>query len=220
MRVYGITPSSLPREKFILKGVNNLTDTELVALVLGTGVKGHDVMRTSRKVVRLLSDCKDSVLLERLQEIPGVGRAQSMKVVASIELSKRLLKKSETEKKITCPEDVVEECWSLRGMRQENLYGIYLDAREFVVGKRLITRGSANFNVVHPREVFVPAIEFNAISIILVHNHPSGDASPSENDVSVTARIIQAGRILGIQVLDHLVVSKKRWTSMKESGVI
>jgi len=207
-----------PREKLAEKGPAALSDAELVAVVLGSGVKGRDVLQIASKIVKVMKDEFDKLSLHRLKQIEGVGFAKACQLLASMELARRYLIKEEN--KIQSPSDVLPLVADLRAKHQEYFVTISLNGANEVIEKRIVTVGLLNSSQIHPREVFADVITDRAASVILVHNHPSGSVSPSEDDIQITKQLVEAGRILGISVLDHIIVSKKGYISMKEKGFI
>ena len=212
-----------PREKLITKGSQNLKDEELLAILLGTGIKGKNVVEVSRQILKKYSkkrllqlDYKD------LSKIKGIGSAKACTILAAQELIKRALKiQDETLPIINSVKDVVAQAVYLRDKTREHLMTIYLNARnEMVWKKQSMFIGTLNANLVHPREIFKEALEHNAASVILVHNHPSGDSEPSQDDMEITKRIVEAGKIMGIDVLDHIIMTKTKVFSFKEKKLI
>ena len=212
-----------PREKLITKGSQNLKDEELLAILLGTGIKGKNVIEVSRQILKKYSkkrllqlDYKD------LSKIKGIGSAKACTILAAQELIKRALKiQDETLPIINSVKDVVAQAVYLRDKTREHLMTIYLNARnEMVWKKQSMFIGTLNANLVHPREIFKEALEHNAASVILVHNHPSGDSEPSQDDMEITKRIVEAGKIMGIDVLDHIIITKTKPFSFKEKKLI
>jgi len=207
-----------PREKLLEKGVEALKDYELVAILLGSGVKGKDVIKLSREIVKFLKQNFDSIDLEKLLQIHGLGIAKASQIVSAIELSKRYLLKQ--HKTITSAKDVYEELKEYYNKKQEYFLCFYLDGANRICQKRVITIGTLNQSLVHPREVFAPAIENRCASIIVAHNHPSGNLSPSSEDLSITHKLQQSGKILGIELLDHIIFTKDGFISLKEELLI
>jgi len=177
-----------PREKLLKKGVASLKDYELVAILLGTGIKGKDVIKLSKEIVKLFEDDFESLNLEKLLNIHGLGTAKASQLISSIELSKRYLIKQ--NKKISNASDVYEELKEYRNKQQEYFLCIYLDGANHICQREVITIGTLNQSLVHPREVFAPAIQNRCASIIVAHNHPSGVLKPSREDLAVTEQKI------------------------------
>ena len=211
-----------PRERLISKGTQNLKDEELLAILLRTGREGKNVLELARQV---LAEYPKKRLLkmqyEDLTKIKGIDSAKACTILAAIELVKRALKIGEaTLPIIHSTKDVIAQSVYLRDKTREHLMGIYLNARNEMVFKKPIFIGTLNANLVHPREIFNEALKQNAASVILVHNHPSGDAEPSQDDLEITKRILEAGKIMGIDVLDHVIITKNKVFSFKEKGLI
>jgi len=212
-----------PREKLIQKGPENLKDEELLAILLGTGIEGKNVIEVAKQILRKYS--KKRLLkmkYEDLSKIKGIGPAKACIILASQELFKRVLKvQDETLPIIRSTKDVIAQAVYLRDKTREHLMTIYLNARNEMVWKKQSTFiGTLNASIVHPREIFKEALEHNAASVILVHNHPSGDPEPSQDDLEITKRIIEAGKIMGIDVLDHVIITKTKVFSFKEKKLI
>ncbi len=205
-----------PREKLAAKGPEALSDPELLAVLLGSGVKGKDVFQVARDILRKLDKEKGKVDVKALVSIEGVGFARACQIIASLEFARRrLLKESIFIQKA---EDVLPLISHIADKKQEYFLCITLNGANEVIGNRVVTVGLLNTNQVHPREVFVDAISDRAASIILSHNHPSGLLKPSPDDMATTKQLVAAGKILGIPVLDHILITKKGHLSFKESG--
>lgn len=205
-----------PREKLSVKGPQALSDSELIAILIGRGVKGKDVFQVAHAVLRKLDKDKEKIDVKALVSIEGVGFAKACQIVASFELARRrLLKESIVIQKA---EDVLPLISYIAEKKQEYFLCVSLNGANEVIGNRLVTVGLLNANQVHPREVFVDAISDRAASIILAHNHPSGILKPSPDDIATTEQLVDAGKILGISVLDHIIITKKGHLSLKENG--
>jgi len=211
-----------PREKLISKGTQNLKDEELLAILLRTGREGKNVLELARQVLtkypkkRLLK-----MQYEDLIKIKGINSAKACTILAAIELVKRALEKGEeTLPIIRSTKDVIAQAVYMRDKTREHLMTIYLNARNEMIFKKPMFIGTLNANLVHPREIFQEALKQNAASVILVHNHPSGDPEPSQDDLEITKRILEAGKIMGIDVLDHVIITKNKIFSFKEKKLI
>ncbi len=206
-----------PREKLEKYGPEKLKDEELLAILLRTGTKKLDVMKLSQKILRDFKDEKIlDVSIKDLQNIHGLGLAKSCEIVACLEFGKRKLKDKKTNILLT-PKDVWVAMADIRGSKKEHFVVFYLDSRNQEIKREIISIGTINASLVHPREVFEGAIKNNASSIILVHNHPSGDTEPSQDDIEVTKKLVYAGKILDIQVIDHIIVTIKDFKSFRPS---
>ncbi len=203
-----------PREKLEKYGPNKLKDWELLAILLRTGTKDLDVAKLSQKILR---DFKDEKILEAsikdLQNIHGLGLVKACEIVACFELGKRKLKGKKTNILLT-PKDVWEAMSDIRSSKKEHFVVFYLNARNQEIEREIISVGTVNASLVHPREVFEGAIKNNATSIILAHNHPSGDTEPSQDDIEITKKLVHAGKILDIRVVDHVIVTDKEFLSI------
>lgn len=206
-----------PREKLADLGPSKLSTKELLAIVLGNGTKKEDVMAMSERVLkeygeRSLVHMTDPKRIAADMDIPLV---KAMQLVACGELGRRFFSRNQTGLPvIRVAEDVFEYTKDMRDLPREHLRGIYLDTHQRVIHDEVISIGTINSNIVHPREIFKSAIEHNAAAIILVHNHPSGVATPSISDIEVTKQVIEAGKIIGINLLDHVIVTKEGFMSV------
>ncbi len=207
-----------PREKLLKKGVKSLKDYELMAVLLGTGVRGKDVIKLSQEIIKLFEEDFENINLEKLFSIHGLGLAKASQILSSIELSRRYLIKQ--NKKITSAKDVFEELKEYHSKKQEYFLCIYLDGANHIVQTKVITIGILNQSLVHPREVYAYAIEKRCASIIVAHNHPSGVLSPSIEDINVTKRLKKSGEILGIELLDHVIFTNEGFIALKEEGLL
>jgi DNA repair protein RadC len=204
----------LPREKLEKYGPEKLSEAELLAILLRTGTKELNVIELAKKVLRKYEDKRVSeVSVEELKEIHGLGSAKACEIVACFELSRRVLKGKQV-RVLLSPRDVWDRMEDLRGSKREHFVVFYLDAREQEIKREVVSIGSLNESLVHPREVFESAIRFNAASIIVSHNHPSGDFEPSQADVEITRKLRHAGKLLGIEVTDHVIVTKESFKSI------
>jgi DNA repair protein RadC len=213
-----------PRERLRSRGAEALSAAELIALLLRTGVRDRDALDVARS---LLTHCGGLDGLEsarpcELDVVAGVGAAKSASLVAAFELGRRCATSRLPEgAALRSPEDVFRRfCARLRRLRQERFVAVLLDGRHRVIAEEVISQGTLTASLVHPREVFRPALQASAAALILVHNHPSGDPTPSPEDRAVTARLAQAGEILGIRVLDHVVVAERGYASLREDGAL
>ena len=202
-----------PREKLEKYGPEKLKDAELLAILLRTGTKELDVIKLSQKILRDFKDEKIlSVSIEELQKVHGLGLAKACEIVACLEFGKRKLKGKKTNILLT-PKDVWEAMSDIRGSKKEHFVVFYLDSRSQEIKREIISIGTISASLVHPREVFESAIKNNASSIILAHNHPSGDTEPSQDDIEVTKKLVHAGKILDIKVVEHVIVTNKEFNS-------
>ncbi len=205
-----------PREKLKMKGPAGLKNHELIAVLLGSGTKGQDVIKLSKAVEKLLDTDFEGLSLEKLTTVHGMGPAKAMQILAAIELSRRHLIKKNV--KIGCAEDVWRQLHEYADRKQEYFLAITLDGAGHIIQKRVVTVGTLNQSLVHPRELFADAITDRAAGVIIAHNHPSGQCFPSREDMRVTERIKEAGRLLGIELIDHVILTQNEWFSFAEEG--
>lgn len=209
---------SRPREKLREKGAASLTDEELVAAILGRGIEGVDIVTMAKNVARLIQEHKEKLSIEHLTAVPGMGLAKAAQILSAFELARRHLLKDAV--KISGAPDVLPLVADIVNKKQEYFICITLNGANEVIEKRIITIGLLNSSQIHPREVFADAIADRAAAVILAHNHPSGDLKPSSADAQTQRRLTEAGNIVGIRILDHIIVSKKGYFSFQESGLI
>ncbi|MBC8231059.1 DNA repair protein RadC [bacterium] len=217
-RIKELPEFSRPREKLKEKGVQSLSDIELIAIILGSGNKEQDVMTLSSKIAKLISENQEQISLEMLSNVEGIGLAKASKILAGFELARRYIVKESI--KITDAKDVLPLLNDIAGKQQEYFVCISLNGANEVIEKRIVTVGLLDKSQVHPREVFADVITDRAASVILSHNHPSGELKPSNSDLKIHEQLIEAGKILGIKVLDHIIISKKGYFSFQEEGLI
>ena len=195
-------------------GPGALTDAELVAVLIGS--VGAAARLVSAVNVRRIHHVPE----EELIQIQGIGPERARKVLAAAELGRRLWPDGDATPLVRGPESVYELTRDIRTMNREHFVGFYLNSRNQVLRREIISIGSLNASIVHPREVFLPAVALSAASVVLCHNHPSGDPTPSEEDLAITRRLLEAGRILGIDLLDHVVVARESYASFKERKLL
>jgi len=204
-----------PREKLLAMGAEGLTNAELLAIVLGKGQREKDVLTLAEEVVEKLSTLENDLDLETLKNISGIGLVKGCQIIASIEFSRRFLTVKK-KIKIRSPKDALPLLGSLRMGKQENVVVLTLDGHNQIIKLHSITLGLANQSQIHPRETFFPAIQDRAVSIMVAHNHPSGNLEPSESDLVATRRLVEVSKTMGIPVLDHLIVSEVGFLSIRE----
>lgn len=206
-----------PREKFLKKGPEALSKSDLLAILLGSGIKGKNVQKLSQQIIKKFGKNFLNITVDDLQKVSGIGQAKALQIASAISLVKRFYADDQTnEVVIKNSQDVVSLTYDLRTKKKEHLVCLYLNARNVLLKKEVVSVGLADKTLLHPREIFYPATELNAASVILVHNHPSGDSSPSEKDIEIVENITQAGGIMGIPVLDFVIVSEKGNYSFSE----
>ncbi|PIR57719.1 MAG: hypothetical protein COU71_02660 [Parcubacteria group bacterium CG10_big_fil_rev_8_21_14_0_10_38_31] len=196
-----------PREKLEKYGSGKLSDAELLAILLRTGTKDLNVLKLAQKILQKFEKEKFiNITIDELKTIHGLGPVKACEIIACFELGKRMLKGKKSSILLS-PKDVWERMEDIRGSKKEHFVVLYLDSRNQEIQREVISVGTLNESLVHPREVFESAIKNNAASIILAHNHPSGDLEPSEADIEITKKLIHAGKILDIRIADHVIVS-------------
>ena len=222
MKIKDLPKSDRPRERLIAKGAENLKDSELLAILLRTGTIGKNVIEIASQI---LSKYSKKRLLQMtytdLSKISGIDSAKATTLLAAFELSKRALEVNDTNLPvISDAKDAVAQLSDMRDLKKEHFVVLYLNAKNQLVHKETISMGTLNANLVHPREVFEPALKYSAAQIIAAHNHPSGDPRPSEDDRELTKRLTKAGKMMGIEVVDHVIVSKNIYFSFKEEKIL
>ncbi|WP_246941519.1 RadC family protein [Bacillus pinisoli] len=213
-----------PRERLVQDGATSLSNQELLAILLRTGSKESSVIQLANRLLtqfeglRLLKDAT----IEELTSIKGIGETKAIQIMAALELGRRVGRLQYDDRYvIRTPEDganyMMEE---MRFLSQEHFVCLYLNTKNQVLHRQTIFIGSLNASIVHPREVFKEAFKRSAASIICLHNHPSGDPSPSKEDIEVTKRLSECGKIIGIELLDHLIIGDQKYVSLKEKGYV
>lgn len=210
-----------PRERLVNYGPGALSDSELLALVLRTASRKENVVGLSQRILKEF-DMKglSRATVAELQEIYGVGAAKACQIVACFELGRRMWSlKGNGKMRILNARQVFEHLEPELGtLKKEHFLALYLNTKNYVLKKEVVSIGGLNANVVHPREIFQGALRESAASVILVHNHPSGDPSPSPQDLEITSKISEAGKVMGIEVLDHIIIGDGSFVSLKEQG--
>ncbi len=211
-----------PREKLQKYGIQKLNNKELLALILSSGTKNNNVLHVAQKVLKKLkkSDLNKPLNMELFKGIKGVGEVKAGKIIASLELAKRLINKQEELQNFHTPRDIYNRLTHIKNSKKEHFIVFYLDVKNNELAMETISIGTLTQSLVHPREVFEPAIKYLACKIIIAHNHPSGIVKPSYEDINVTKKLQKAGKILGIKLIDHIIVGKTNYFSFKEEGLI
>ena len=215
----------MPREKLEKQGPDSLSLAELIAIVFGTGYKNEGVLVLADRLLQEygsqgLTDVRSTAQLRQATGLPPV---KSCQMVACFELGRRLFgcrPKGSRVVAFRSPRDVYEFVCDMRSLRKEQLRGLYLNARNKIIHEEVISVGTITANLVHPAEVFRPALEYSAIGIIIVHNHPSGDPEPSDEDIAITSQLVQAASLLGLKLLDHIIVAEHGYRSLSEIGIL
>ncbi len=214
-----------PIEKLLLFGAENLTNTELLAIILGSGTRGENVLSLSQKVISKLDGINNIVDINYndITSIKGIKKVKASQIMALGELFKRFntLRANIKRSKISCSTDVVKLLMAEMGtLSQEILKLLVLNTKSEIVKVKDVFKGTLNSSIVHPREIFKEAIKNSGASIIICHNHPSGDPSPSREDINITQKIKESGKIIGIELLDHIIIGEHKYISLKEQGII
>lgn len=213
-------PDERPREKLIKNGAASLSDAELIAIIIRAGTKKYSAIDVARDLIDLYGNLSKlaSCDVSELQKIKGIGRTKAVQIAAVFELVRRVQAEPyDPSKIIRSPEDVAKYYIPrLRNLRQETFWVLMLNSANQIIREVKITEGILNASIVHPREVFRTAITESAASIILLHNHPSGNPQPSNDDIIITKKLVQTGEIVDIKVLDHLIIAGDSYTSLKK----
>ena len=213
-----------PRERFIHHGPQSLSNHELIAILLRTGTKDESVLQLSNRLLNHFEGLRllKSATLEEITEIKGIGSAKAIQILAAVEIGRRMANLNYTDRYvIRSPEDGAKYVMNdMRFLTQEHFVCLYLNTKNQVIHKQTVFIGSLNASIVHPREVFREALKRSAASVIALHNHPSGDPSPSREDIEVTKRLVECGKIIGIDLLDHLIIGENKFVSLKEKGYL
>lgn len=217
MKIKEMLKDSRPRERLVKSGVENLSDAEILALILEKGTKQENVIEMSDRLISKygldkLSECS----LKELQEIKGIGFAKACQILALFEFNKRHSQSKNPIKKITSAKDVFNHFHErLKDKKEEHFYILMLNTQNNIIGEQLISKGILDASIIHPREIFKPAIKNSASKIILVHNHPSGNSKPSDEDVQITKQIRKSSKQLDIDVTDHIIIGSNGYYSFK-----
>jgi DNA repair protein RadC len=206
-----------PRERFLKKGPDALSKSDLLAIVLGSGIKGKNVQKLAQQIIKKFSKTFLDVTVDDLQTIEGIGPVKALQIASAISLVKRFYEENNgNEILINNSKDVISLTYDLRVLKKEHLICLYLNARNVLMKKETITIGLLDKSLLHPREIFHPAVELNASNIILVHNHPSGNAEPSNKDKEIVKKISEAGNLMGIPVTDFIIIGGDQSYSFQE----
>ncbi|MCZ2259828.1 RadC family protein [Sporosarcina sp. G11-34] len=222
MMIRDVHLADRPRERLVRQGAASLSNQELIAILLGTGTRNESVLVLANRVLSSfdkIQDLKDATI-EEYMSVKGVGQAKAALLLAAVELGKRLYRKHTEERfTIRSPEDAASYLMTdMTSLNQEHFVVLFMNVKNEVLHKQTIFIGSLNSAIVHPREIFREAVKRSAASIICAHNHPSGSPSPSPEDIEVTKRLVDAGALMGIEVLDHVIIGDHQFISLKEKG--
>jgi DNA repair protein RadC len=217
-RIDQIPEADRPREKLLRKGAAALSDKELLAVLLGKGMPGLDVMTLAGKLARVIDEKGLAVRAEDLTSLAGVGTAKATLILAAIEFARRRIKPAGV--RIETPVDVLPLLHHYADRRQEHFLAVTINGANEVMGVRVISIGLVDRSPVHPREVFAEAVAERASGIIVAHNHPAGSLQPSPQDIDSTRQLKEAGRVIGIELLDHIIFNRTGYFSFLESGTL
>lgn len=218
-----------PYEKCLSQGAGALSDSELLAVILKTGTRGSSSLHLANEILKYLQNSSypglvglHYISLEELTKIHGIGRVKAIQLKCIGELSKRIATASARStlsfnNPVTIAQYYMER---LRHEEQEHMICVMLDSKNHLLGEQVLTKGISNATLITPREVYLAALQYHAVNLILVHNHPSGDPTPSKCDLEVTERIFDAGEMLGIALLDHIIIGDHRYISFREQGLL
>lgn len=213
-----------PRERMMSYGASALSHAELLAILLRTGTRQESAVHVAQRILKQIGSLRHLVDLsiEELTQIKGIGTAKAVQLKAGIELGQRLASSRHMEPvTIRSPRDAAELLSEqLRYLQKEHFVCLFLNTKNHVIAQETLSMGSLNASIVHPREVFRAAIKCSSASLVCAHNHPSGDPTPSPEDISLTSRLVEAGKIVGIDVLDHLIIGDGTFVSLKERGLM
>lgn len=225
IKVIDIPQEERPVEKLLISGPETLTNAELLAVILRTGTRGENIISLSTSIISEFNGL-DGLLdagINEITSIKGIKNIKASQILAVGELVKRInvLSLIKIEKVISSPNDIASLIMKeMSFLKQEVLKLIMLDTKNNIIGIKDVFKGSLNTSIVHPREIFKEAIKKSSSSIIICHNHPSGDPTPSKEDINITIRLKECSKIIGIDLLDHLIVGKNQYVSLKEKGII
>lgn len=214
--MYTLKKTEQPRELLLKEGSTVLSDSALLALVLGSGIKGKSVHTLAAEVIELITRTNGKPSIKEINTIQGLGPAKAAQITAVLELGRRLYNNKEFP--IRTPADAYDRLRHYGDLPQECFFCLSLNGANRIIATEMITKGLVNRTMVHPREVFISAIKNRSAGIIVAHNHPSGVLTPSKEDLQVNLRLQEAGKLIGIEVLDHLIFSSRGFISMVEEG--
>lgn len=220
--------SEMPYERFLSCGAQSLTNAELLAIILRTGTKEKSATQLSREVLGFFEDGSSDLsslrrlTLQDLISIPGIGEVKAVKILSLAEISRRLVRERAAQKLIFSSPSSVADYYmeDMRHLETEKAVLVMLDNRMALLREETVSTGTVNCTLLSPREIFIQAMRWNAVNIMLVHNHPSGDPTPSDLDLDITGRICRAGQLLGIRLIDHLIIGDHNWTSLRGYGCV
>ncbi len=206
-----------PRERLLQQGPDRLSDLDLTALIIGSGIKGNSVEKIAATLLQVLDQSSEPVIeVNAVRAIPGIGTAKAAQICAALEYGRRRLRPAEN--RIRFPQDVLPVIRHYADRQREHFLSISLNGAHEVISVRVVSIGSVNRTIVHPREVFSDPLQDRATAVLAAHNHPSGNVDPSDEDREITTRLRQAGETLGIELLDHIIFTQHKYYSFLEHG--
>lgn len=218
MKIKELPDFDRPREKLEKLGPKPLSNIELIAVILGKGTRVKDVYQLSKEVIECVENNFENLNFATLMKIDGLGKTHACQILAAFELSRRYLFQDGI--KIQNASDVYKLVSDLKEKKQEYFLTLTLDGASRLIQKRVVFIGTLNQSLVHPREVFADAILDRAAGVICVHNHPSGNLQPSREDIAVTKKLVEAGKIIGIRIMDHIIIGKASYFSFQAEGLL
>lgn len=225
MKIKDMSASERPREKMWLYGKESLSNSEIISIIVKNGYKQQSALAIAQEILSLDTDGiagLSSITLEELEAVAGIGKAKATEIIAAVELGRRVFSAEHRRAgRIRSVSDVAAYFMNeMRHLKKEYFNAVLLNSAGDIIGIECISMGNLNSSPVHPRETFKQAIKKSAASILLVHNHPSGEPEPSNEDIYITERLVEAGNILGIKVVDHVIIGNGCYVSMKEKNII
>lgn len=224
LMIKDVPKSERPRERLLRDGAEALSNQELIALMLGSGTRAESVIDLAGRVVQHFDGLKllKEATVQELMAIRGIGEAKAVQLRAALEIGRRIKQFPVEETHIVrSPQDVADYMMEeMRHLKQEHFVALYLNTKNAVLHKKTLFIGSLNASLVHPREVFKEALRYSSASLVCLHNHPSGQPEPSPEDIEVTKRLVSTGKMLGVELLDHVIIGDRKFYSMKEKGYI
>lgn len=223
MRIKDMPTTEKPRERLMHYGVENLSNTDLLSIILRTGIKEMNVKEVSENILKTVGNLNNfnNIGIRELSNIKGVGNIKAITILAAIELGKRVNNKEITLKMCLNNTKKVHDAFKryFQKIKQEKLMAIYLDTKKRLISYKVIFVGTLDYSIVHPRDIFNEAIKVSASSLIIIHNHPSGDIKPSKEDIETTNRIMESGKMLGIPLLDHIITNGEEYYSFYDEYI-
>jgi len=219
-----IPQSERPLERFLQTGAGAMSNAELLAIMLQSGTREHSVLNLAHTILSGFGQLQElnDVTTEELMKVPGIGRTKAVRILAGIEFGRRISESKKSKPEVLMePEDGYRVLGpQMQHLSQEHFVVLFLDTKNYMIGQKTIFIGSLNKAIVHPREVFKEAIKRSSASIVCAHNHPSGDAEPSAQDIQLTHRLAEVGELVGIPLVDHLIIGEDEYVSLRERGYL